>query len=554
MSERRLGNLRAVGLVALAIVAVLGATLRLLGIGFGLPYHHHWDEVWITESVLGMARRHDGVPASYQYGAPLMRIDEAAFLVVRWLRDASGDPSVAEAQSTLYRVSRWVTAVLSSTGVVAVFVAARRPRAEAWASTVRAVAAALLYAVSSELVLHARYAVTDACLASFTAWTLGFAALYLDGGRLAWGVAAVLAAGVTCAFKMPGIVTTLIPLFATLALYSRAPRAGRERRVYRALLLATVPVVLATYVALNPHVVDRSHDAFHDLWMRYRQTKEGGFSSVYLRRPGLPHLASALVGIATQFPSRVAAVSLAVTAVSLWGIARDVRQRDLPTATAAAYAACLVLSVALPNRTFLYRNYLVVMPVLCIGFGGGRRGARRGGARAAGRAAVPAAGGSRGDRRRRSRGPRRPPPARRPRRATAAGRPARPGARLDRRAGDRRGSCGRRADMVRLRQARARRLSGPRRHPRVAAPARRGERPRSLPRPFERAALRGRRVVPGRGQSAADGPLGEGVVVSRVPRLRASRGVRREPVRGQRRRVPDLAGEGGGDRAEAAVR
>jgi hypothetical protein len=108
-----------------------------------------------------------------------------------------------------------------------------------------------------------------------------------------------------------------------------------------------------------------------DLTGRYLQTRNGGFSSVYLRTPGIPHLASALWAIATQFTSRVVAVSLAVCAVSVWGIVEDVRRRDAATATAAAYAACLVLSVALPNRAFLYRNYLVVVPVVCVGFGGG---------------------------------------------------------------------------------------------------------------------------------------------------------------------------------------
>ena len=107
-----------------------------------------------------------------------------------------------------------------------------------------------------------------------------------------------------------------------------------------------------------------------DLVGRYRQTRDGGFSSCYLRTPGLPHLLSAVAAIVTQFLSRNAGVALILTAVSLWGLASNLR-RDRLIAIAAAYGFCLILSVALPNRTFLYRNYLVVIPVLCLGFGSG---------------------------------------------------------------------------------------------------------------------------------------------------------------------------------------
>ena len=357
--------------LALAIVVVLGVGLRLLGIAFGLPYHHHWDEGWIADSAAGMLRRHDDVPASYQYGAPLMRLTELVFVVFQRLGDGVHPPTPVEAQTTLYLAARVATALVASTGTLAVYLAAKRSDPGAWTAVRRALAAALLYAVASELVLHARYAVTDACLAALTAWTLALTAQYLVTRRVAWGFASAVAAGVTAAFKAPGIVAALIPGFAALGLLVRASRLGKRRRGHAAVLLAIAPIVVATYVLLNPHVVDRTQDAVRDLVGRYRQTRDGGFSSAYIRDRGIDHLASVLGAIVTQFASRSAVVSVAVSAVAAWGIAGDVRRRRPLMMVAAGYAACLVLSGACSSRAFLYRNYIAVVPTMCLGFGAG---------------------------------------------------------------------------------------------------------------------------------------------------------------------------------------
>jgi 4-amino-4-deoxy-L-arabinose transferase-like glycosyltransferase len=364
--------------VALGLVVLLGVTLRVLGIAFGLPYHHHWDEGWIADSAAGMLRRHDGVPASYQYGAPLMRLTELAFVLLQWARHAPLDVTPLDAKTTLYVAGRLTTALVASSGIPAVAMASWFARGGQGlrrgggpSTTLASLASALLYAVSSELVLHSRYSVTDACLVALTAWTLAFASAYLAGGRVVWGALSVLAAGVTFGFKMPGMVTLAIPLLAALLLYVRARREGKPRRAHAIVLVAAVPAALAMYVALNPHLVDHTDRAVHDLVTRYRQTHDGGFSSVYLRRPGLPHLLSAVWAIVTEFLGGTMLVSVMLSAVSLWGLVRDLRRRNAVAIVAAAYAVCLVLSVALPNRTFLYRNYLVVIPSLCLGFGSG---------------------------------------------------------------------------------------------------------------------------------------------------------------------------------------
>ncbi len=221
----RLSSLRRAVLVC---IVALGVALRLLGISFGLPFHHHWDEGWIADSAAGMLRRHDGIPGSYQYGEPLMRLTEVVFGLLRWIHHQGGDVTSVDAETTVYLAARIATAVVSSTGIVAMYFAVRSSRRDVAGSGAAALGAALLYAVASELVLHSRYAVTDACLVALTAWTLAATAVYLTRRTVAWGIVSALAAGVTCAFKVPGIMTTSIPLFASL-LCTSARRSSVSR-------------------------------------------------------------------------------------------------------------------------------------------------------------------------------------------------------------------------------------------------------------------------------------------------------------------------------------
>jgi hypothetical protein len=371
---------RAAFLAGVTVLTLFALALRILGIRMGLPYHHHWDEVWVTDSAAAMLRHGDDVPTSYQYGAPLARLTEAAFVVLQWGRGPRGSGVVvtpADAQVTLYLLARLVTATISASGTVAVVVAAGAA-ARSRDATRAGLAAGCLYAVAPELVMHSRYGVTDACLVGLTAWTLAFAGLYLTRSGtgaagtagttnrgLGWAAASVLAAGVTFAFKVPGIVTSIIPV-AALA-YGNRPSAPRSTGG-RVLLVAALPTIALCYVFFNPHVVDRTSDALRDIVGRYRQTRDGGFSSVYLREPGLDHLASALWAIFAMFLHRTPVVALLLGGVSVGGIATDLRRSPV-VGVALLHAVLLILSVALPNRTFLIRNYLVVLPCLCVGFG-----------------------------------------------------------------------------------------------------------------------------------------------------------------------------------------
>jgi 4-amino-4-deoxy-L-arabinose transferase-like glycosyltransferase len=351
----------------LVAVVVFGLALRLLGIRMGLPYHHHWDEGWIIDSAVSMLRKANGVPLSFQHGAPLMRLAELGYLATHGWR-LPVDLDVEGAQVAVFLAGRTVTALLTASASVAVYWAAWSAEPSRARAPWVALSSALAYAAAWELVLHSRYAMTDASLAALCAWSLAFAGAYLRTVKLRWALASIVVAGVATGFKLPSFLTDVIPILALLA---RVPPTRRGRLAYRCLLLAAVPLVAVIFVVLNPHVVDHAGDAARDIIGRMKQTHVGGASPIYLRTPGLPHLMSALWAIAGHFLHRSMGVSFLFTAVAIAGLASAVRHKRLIVTIALVHAILVILSDALPNRVFWIRYYIGVTPCLALGFGFG---------------------------------------------------------------------------------------------------------------------------------------------------------------------------------------
>src|SRR5580698_6671072 len=102
-------------LLAVAITT-LAFTLRFLGIRFGLPYFHHWDEGWVIENTQAMLSTRDWRPHTYQYGAPPSLI---AFLVVRTLTVLSQERVLDCSDGALLRlIGRAITVVIASSGAL----------------------------------------------------------------------------------------------------------------------------------------------------------------------------------------------------------------------------------------------------------------------------------------------------------------------------------------------------------------------------------------------------------------------------------------------------
>lgn len=339
--------------------------LRALGLRLGLPFIHHWDEIWIKDSAATMLRLHYDYPNSYHYGAPLMRMVVAGFHVAQLF---AGRFLSFEEDILLYFIARIAVVLVAASGVVGMYLAGFHATKEArWPRQrlLQGLGAALLYATAKELVTHGRYGVTDACLVACAAWALGFSAWYVRSGKIRHLVAAALAAGVGVAFKVPGLPLVLIPLGSALV---RRPE-GRGRAVQLGLALAVPLMATAVFFWLNPHFIDRWPQAKGDVLSRIQQTRTGGFPKFLLRKPGLPHLASALWALATLVLHEWRTFALGLTACSLFGLGSATLKRERFVLVAVGYAVFAIANMALPNKTFLVRNYLIAVPVIALGFG-----------------------------------------------------------------------------------------------------------------------------------------------------------------------------------------
>ena len=353
------------GVLLLTLVFAFGVTVRLLGIRLGLPFFHHWDEVWVVSSAQQMLEQGSDLPTSYQYGAPMSRL--MAIVVEAW--EALGLPQPAGGfrdDVGLRWVGRGVGVAICSTGILASYVAGRAAGRSPSESRRLGLYAALAHASAYELVTHARYAVTDACLVAFVAWSLAACGQYIRTRKLAWAALAVLAAGLAFAFKPTAGPSILLPLVTLAFVRPPSPPSYVGAVAQRVFLLSAFPAFLGCFLFFNPHYIAHWQDALRDLTMRIAQTKNGGFPTFLLREPGLDHLATTLAGLFGHTLSRLPWISWLLSVVTLVGAYLAIRERRLVVLVGLAHAAAVVLLISLPNRTFLLRNYLVAVPAICL--------------------------------------------------------------------------------------------------------------------------------------------------------------------------------------------
>lgn len=348
---------------SLAVVFIAALAVRLLGLRLGLPYLHHWDECWVVWSARNMLETHSELPTTYHYGAPLSSLIATVVRVSLWLPLKY---HLRYDDVTLRWVGRLVSVLICSTGSLALYFVGRTAPARLGSTHRIGIYSAASYAFAYELVTHSRYAVTDAILASLCAWTLAASAQYLRTCRVAWASLALVAAGAAFGFKVPALTVATIPL---LCIVMGAPRKTRRERTTRlALLLSAGPLIVACFLALNPHFIDHWPQAHFDLTRRINQTVEGGFSYCYRRKPGLDHLGSSAWALFAHTLSRSVVVSCWLCTLSLCGIVLAIRHGFIVVTAALAHALLVVTGMSL-TAAFLLRNTLVVVPVLCLGCG-----------------------------------------------------------------------------------------------------------------------------------------------------------------------------------------
>ena len=350
---------------AVLLVLAAGLGVRLLGLRLGLPDFHHWDECWVIWSARHMLETNSDVPTTYQYGAPLS-------LLVRWMVNIyNAMPGLAPIrfsdEVSLRWVGRNISIVICSMGIFGLFIAGKNISPKLGNQHRLGLYSAAAYAFAYELVTHARYCVTDGILVALCAWSIGFGSQYLRTNHMGWALASLVAAATAFAFKITALPIVIIPFLCILS--SETP-TDRERRLrYRVLWVGALPFVLAWFLALNPHFIDRWQQASSDLSQRIAQTRNGWFSQVYVHEPGIDHLGAALRLLLFHTMSRVVPLACLLSTAAIFGVILALCQRSKIIAICIVHAALTVAGLAFSARACLLRNYLTAVPVMCLGVG-----------------------------------------------------------------------------------------------------------------------------------------------------------------------------------------
>jgi hypothetical protein len=222
---------------ALAAILAGAATIRLVGIQYGLPFGNllNPDEQSIVPRAWKLVHGGGGDPHWFDYPTLLLYVN-APFQA--W----QGEPS--------YLTARIVGVVLATAAIVAAGWLGRR----AFGSASAGVVAAAAVAVCTIHVAYSHAAVTDVPL------TLGVAAslALLVSGRLEL---AGIAIGLAMGFKYPGVFL-LVPLVV----------AGWKQ--WRRLAVSAV-LAVAAFLASSPFVIVHGHQAWHEAFRVQRLARDG---------------------------------------------------------------------------------------------------------------------------------------------------------------------------------------------------------------------------------------------------------------------------------------
>ena len=347
----------------LIALCICGLIVRLLGMRLGLPYLHHWDECWVVWNARNMLETSSTRPTTFQYGAPLSLLIAWA---VRLFNLLPGHLPIGFGDEVALRwFGRAISIVLCSSGTAALYVTGVNVAPDQESRRRLGLYAAATYAFAYELVIHARYAVTDGVLVACCAWAIATGAVYLRTKRLRWALASLLCAATAFAFKFTALPTVLIPIACLFV--TKAPLEARRRLALRALQAGALPIVVVGFIALNWHFIDSWHRATADLAQRMAQTRDGGFSHCYIHEPGLDHLRHVLWALFGHTLSRWVPLACLLGAFSIAGIAWGLARQSQIVMIAAIHASIVVCGLAFTVRTLVLRNYLTAVPVMCLG-------------------------------------------------------------------------------------------------------------------------------------------------------------------------------------------
>jgi 4-amino-4-deoxy-L-arabinose transferase-like glycosyltransferase len=299
-------------LAALAVILALAAALRLVGIGYGLPYPLlNPDEESIVPRAWELSRGHLD-PGWYDYPSLL-------FELVAPLQAAFDEPS--------YGAARALSVLAGVAGVAAAWWLGRRAYG-AWAGVVGAAAVA----VATTHVAYSRMAVTDVLLTLGVTCALALAL----GGRLEW---AGLAVGLAASAKYPGVLAAVPVLVAGW---------GSWRRLATAAGLA-----IAAFALTSPFVLVHAGAAWDDVSRVQRLARLGWLG--FERDPPTP----------LAFLDRAWEAVGPLLVLAAVGLVIALRRRSRTDLVLVSFLTVWTLHL-LPSNQHFDRYVLPVLPVLAV--------------------------------------------------------------------------------------------------------------------------------------------------------------------------------------------
>lgn len=196
--------------LTLAIILALGAMLRFVGIGSGIPFNIGVDEPEIMDRAVRMMRTGDFNPHFFDYPGLYFYV-QLAVACLRFLVGATaGEWTSLDQASTadFYLWGRAMTALLGTATILLVYRIGMR-----WGTRYAALAAGLM-AVMPLHVRESHYVLTDVPVTFFVTLALLLTLRAAERERaidFAWAGAA---AGLAAATKYPGALALLLPLIA----------------------------------------------------------------------------------------------------------------------------------------------------------------------------------------------------------------------------------------------------------------------------------------------------------------------------------------------------
>ncbi len=244
------GNTRSTSLVvriSLAVILVVGAVLRFVGLSFGFPFRTHPDEWAIVDAAMEMAQRHSFEPATFyrpdHFEIKLNFLIDSLYSQVRY-----GLPlelAWDKHEMAFVLIGRGISAAFGVGCVLLAFLIVRR------INPIAGLFAAGLVAVFTPLVMNAHYATPESPQVFFTLLTMYFCMLYLEKPRLWPILAAAASIGVAFSIKYPAIITAVVIAAAVSVVAWRQ----RSWRVFFGHGAASVGALIAGIFIISPVLV-----------------------------------------------------------------------------------------------------------------------------------------------------------------------------------------------------------------------------------------------------------------------------------------------------------